>query len=113
MIRTIISIAFLLSVFSTAVLGSKGFVLKAGEGEAVLNGLVIKASPLTGTTNSILVEQTFQVGRSTGLHIHDQGDELFYVVSGKGTATLGGSTTKIGEGTSFLWQWERHTKSRI
>lgn len=75
-----------------------GFVLKAGDGEAVLNGLVVKASPATGTEGSILVEQTFQRGGTTGLHAHDQGDELFYVVSGHGTASLGDETKAIGPG---------------
>ena len=47
---------------------------------------------------SILVEQTFQRGGTTNLHIHDQGDELFYVVSGRGTATLGDKTEVIEPG---------------
>ena len=76
----------------------EGFILKAGEGEPLLNGLVVKASPKTGTTGSILVEQTFQRGGTTSLHIHDQGDELFYVVSGRGTATLGDETELIEPG---------------
>ena len=77
---------------------AEGFILKAGEGEPLLNGLVVKASPKTGTTGSILVEQTFQRGGTTSLHIHDQGDELFYVVSGRGTATLGDKTEVIEPG---------------
>ncbi len=47
---------------------------------------------------SILIEQTFQRGGTTNLHVHDQGDELFYVVSGRGTATLGDETEAIGPG---------------
>ncbi len=74
---------------------AEGFILKAGEGEPLLNGIVVKASPKTGTTGSILVEQTFPRGGTTNLHIHDQGDELFYVVSGRGTATLGDKTEVI------------------
>ncbi len=77
---------------------AEGFILKAGEGEPLLNGLVVKASPKTGTTGSILVEQTFQRGGTTSLHIHDQGDELFYVVSGRGKATLSDKTEVIGPG---------------
>ncbi len=76
----------------------EGFVLKAGEGEALRNGIVVKASPRTGTQSAILVEQTFQKGGTTGLHAHEQGDELFYVVSGLGTATLGDSEKPIGPG---------------
>ncbi len=75
---------------------AEGFILKAGEGEPLLYGLVVKASPETGTTGSILVEQTFQRGGATNLHIHDQGDELFYVVSGQGTATMGDKQKVIG-----------------
>ena len=36
----------------------EGFILKTGEGEPLLNGIVVKASPKTGTLGSILVEQT-------------------------------------------------------
>ena len=77
---------------------SEGFILKSGQGEELVNGLVIKASPLTGTQRSILVEQTFPLGGTTGLHLHEQGDELFYVVSGGGLATLGDVEESIGPG---------------
>ena len=76
----------------------EGFILKVGGGEPLLNGIVVKASPKTGTMGSILVEQTFQRGGTTNLHIHDQGDELFYVVSGRGTATLGDQSEVIEPG---------------
>ncbi len=56
----------------------------------------MKASPATGTEGSILVEQTFPRGGTTNLHLHEQGDELFYVVSGRGKATLGDHTDEIG-----------------
>lgn len=75
-----------------------GFVLHTGGGEVLNNGIVVKLSPANGTEGSILVEQTFPQGGSTILHRHDQGDELFYVVSGTGTATLSGATERIGAG---------------
>ncbi len=77
---------------------AEGFILKRGEGEPLLNGIVVKASPETGTMGSILVEQTFQRGGATNLHIHDQGDELFYVLSGTGTATMGDKQEVIDPG---------------
>lgn len=83
---------------AAALESSEGFILKAGGGEALLNGIVVKASPLTGTMGSILVEQTFPRGGTTNLHVHDQGDELFYVVSGRGTANLGKLTRVIEPG---------------
>ncbi len=77
---------------------TRGFILRTGEGESLQNGIVVKASPATGTLGSILVEQTFPRSGRTSLHLHEQGDELFYVVSGRGTATLGDTTDEIGEG---------------
>ena len=77
---------------------AEGFILRTGEGEVLQNGIVVKASPASGTLGSILVEQTFPRGGTTNLHLHEQGDELFYVVSGRGTATLGDTTDEIGPG---------------
>ncbi len=77
---------------------AEGFILRTGEGEFLQNGIVVKASPATGTLGSILVEQTFPKGGSTILHLHEQGDELFYVASGRGMATLGDKTEGIGPG---------------
>jgi mannose-6-phosphate isomerase-like protein (cupin superfamily) len=78
--------------------GGAGFVLKAGLGESLQNGIVVKASPKSGTRGSILVEQTFQRNGKTPVHIHDQGDELFYVVAGRGTARLGDRVEAIEAG---------------
>jgi quercetin dioxygenase-like cupin family protein len=75
-----------------------GFVLKADLGEHLQNGIVVKASPRTGTRGSILVEQTFHRNGKTPVHIHDQGDELFYVVAGRGTARLGDRVEAIEAG---------------
>jgi mannose-6-phosphate isomerase-like protein (cupin superfamily) len=77
---------------------TEGFILRPGAGEVLQNGIVVKASPATGTEGSILVEQTFPRGRTTNLHLHEQGDELFYVVSGRGAATLGDREEEIGPG---------------
>jgi quercetin dioxygenase-like cupin family protein len=76
----------------------KGFILRTGQGEVLQNGIVVKASPAAGTEHSILVEQTFPRGGKTSLHLHEQGDELFYVISGRGRATLGELTDEIGPG---------------
>ena len=65
-----------------------GYILKAGEGEAVA-GSLIKASPKSGTQNAVMILQPMHDGASTGLHYHLKADELFYVVSGTGTVTLG------------------------
>ncbi len=98
LIRIGIFFILTLALFINRAWSSEGFILRAGQGEAFQNGIVVKASPETGTKVSILVEQTFQRGGTTDLHIHDQGDELFYVVSGRGEATLHDKSEAIGPG---------------
>ena len=93
-----IVIVGMLALLGSPSQASRGFILKTGRGEELQNGIVVKASPKTGTLGAILVEQTFQREGTTPLHIHEQGDELFYVVSGRGTATLGDTTEAIGPG---------------
>lgn len=75
----------------------QGYVLKAGEGEAVA-GSLIKASPKSGTQNSVMILQPMPANATTGLHYHTKADELFYVVSGTGSATLGDVDHRIGKG---------------
>ena len=99
MIRPLTLILTVAIVLLSAIAWSEeGYILKTGGGEVIGNGIVVKASPRTGTAKSILVEQTFPIGGTTGLHQHEQGDELFYVVSGRGTATLNGAKEAIGPG---------------
>lgn len=76
---------------------SEGYVLKAGDGEAVA-GSLIKASPKSGTQNAVMILQPMPDQASTGLHYHLQADEFFYVVSGTGTATLGDKDHLIEQG---------------
>ena len=69
--------------------GSKrGYVLKQGQGEK-LGRKIIKASPQSGTQGGVMVLDAVPPGFYTGLHIHHIADEFFYVLSGRGTATLG------------------------
>ena len=88
----------LLLLLPVASHAAEGFILKSGEGEELFNGIVIKASPETGTQRSIMVEQSFPLEGSTGLHLHEQGDELFYVISGHGSATLGEIESPVAPG---------------
>ena len=102
------------ALIATPSLAQEGFILKAGEGETLLNGLVVKASPQSGTQGAILVEQTFPRGGMTSLHAHDQGDELFYVVSGRGNARLGDIVDVIGPGdVIFIPQGYPHQVSNL
>lgn len=81
-----LSLTVVYSAFADA--PPQGYILKADEGESVA-GSLIKASPESGTQNSVMILQSLPDQASTGLHYHLKADEFFYVVSGIGTATLG------------------------
>ena len=83
--------------FASADESPAGYILKAGEGEAVA-GSLIKASPNTGTQNAVIILQPIPDQASTGLHYHLKADEFFYVISGTGTATLGDDDYRVEEG---------------
>ena len=76
----------------------QGYVLKAGEGEALGPSRLIKASPRSGTQGGVVVLDQLQPGFTTGLHAHINADEFFYVISGTGTATIGEDEVSIGPG---------------
>lgn len=76
-----------------------GYVLKSGEGErAAVPGLIIKASPASGTQGGVAILQPMSPGFSTGLHYHVHADEFFYVIAGRGKATIGTTTHDIEAG---------------
>ena len=91
-------VALLLLATSTMAFAAEGYVRKAGEGFFYFNGITEKVSPESGSEKSILAEQVFGRGDTTGLHIHDQGDEIFYVAKGTGIAHLDGKDYPIGQG---------------
>ena len=92
-----IAAIWLMASTSTA-FGQAGFIIRAGEGEELMNGIVLKLSPNNGTSGVALGEQTFPRGGTTGLHVHDHVSESFYVVSGRGLARLGDASEPIGPG---------------
>jgi quercetin dioxygenase-like cupin family protein len=51
---------------------------------------LVKASPSTGTHGVEMFRDTMLAGTSTGLHLHQQADEFFYVISGQGLARVEG-----------------------
>lgn len=90
----------------------RGYVLKPGDGEALGPDRLIKASPRSGTQGGIMVLDQLPAGFSTGIHIHQKGDEFFYVISGDGAATLGDEDAAIGPGdVVFVPEGARHAMS--
>lgn len=76
----------------------RGYVLKSGEGEKIGPARIIKASPKSGTQGGVMVLDELPPGFTTGIHVHTEADEFFYVISGRGTATLGEDAEAIGPG---------------
>ena len=74
-----------------------GGVLKPGDGERLPGErrTFVKASPQTGTQGAEMFRDTMPPGTSTGVHVHHQADEFFYVVSGKGLALVDGTELPV------------------
>jgi mannose-6-phosphate isomerase-like protein (cupin superfamily) len=75
----------------------RGQVLKAGQGERLPGerNTFVKASPKTGTQSIELFRDTMNPGLSTGVHVHREADEFFYVISGKGLAMVDGTEVEV------------------
>jgi len=75
----------------------RGGVLKPSDGERLPGErqTIIKASPRSGTQNVELFRDTMPSGISTGVHVHRQADEFFYVISGKGLASIDGTELPV------------------
>ena len=76
----------------------RGYVLKPGEGEKLGPVRIIKASPDSGTQGGVMVLDELPPGFTTGVHVHTTADEFFYIISGRGTATIGEKDIAIGPG---------------
>src|SRR5687768_13971337 len=77
---------------------NRGYILKDNEGEDLLFGILLKASPEKGTGSTVVFEEKMLPSRSTGIHYHTTADEFFYVLEGMGTCFLNDSLHTITKG---------------
>jgi mannose-6-phosphate isomerase-like protein (cupin superfamily) len=80
---------------------NQGYVLKHGQGTVFPgsdSSVIIKASPELGSQQDISIVQKIGPGKGTGLHYHNDADEIFYVMEGAGTAVLGDKSYGIEAG---------------
>lgn len=96
------AIYLLVCLLAAPSFGQDGVIVRAGDGEELMNGILMLLSPKVGSEAAILAEQTFPPGGQTIVHAHDQGDELFYVVAGRGRARLGDRYEEVGPGDAIL-----------
>lgn len=82
----------------------QGFVLKPGEGEDTVGdgSSLIKASPKTGTQGVVFVEDKMLPASTSGIHVHLEADEFFYVLDGTGRIHLGPNEHGIGAGDTIF-----------
>jgi mannose-6-phosphate isomerase-like protein (cupin superfamily) len=75
----------------------RGYISKPGDGEHLPGErrTILKASPQTGTQGVEMFRDTMPAGASTGVHVHHQADEFFYVVSGTGLALVDGKEMAV------------------
>ena len=78
----------------------QGYVLKPGQGEDTVGdgSSLIKASPKTGTQSVVFVEDTMPPSSTSGIHVHLEADEFFYVLEGTGHISLGADEHEISAG---------------
>lgn len=95
-------IAFFVFVFGVAAalaqVPRRGYLLPVGEGESACCGVLIKASPRSGTQGGLMMLQAMPAEFSTGIHYHEEADEFFYVISGSGVALIAGEEHEFGPG---------------
>jgi mannose-6-phosphate isomerase-like protein (cupin superfamily) len=95
--RVLILFGIVLAGAASALSQQGGRVLKAGDGERLPGErrTLVKATPQTGTQGAEMFRDTMPPGTSTGVHVHHQADEFFYVVSGKGLALVDGTELPV------------------
>ena len=82
--------------------GRQGYILKPGGGEDDGFGGLIKASPKSGTQGVVFVEDKMPPSSSSGIHVHLEADEFFYVLGGMGHMRLGSEDHEIGAGNMIF-----------
>jgi len=99
MLRNILLVALGLACVH-AFANDGGYVLHEKEGEDVLGdrSLVIKASPQRGTQGMVVVEDIAPAGATSGIHVHLNADEVFYVVRGRGRILIGEEEHEVKTG---------------
>jgi len=84
--------------------GRHGYILKSGEGEDTTGdgSSIIKASPRTGTQGVVFVVGQDAPSSTSGIHVHLEADEFFYVLNGTGRILLGTEEHEIGAGDTIF-----------
>jgi len=109
------TIALSLLVITPVFSDDRSHVVMRGEGEKLFGGgVIIKASPRTGSQSAEVIWGALPPGQSTGLHAHHRRDEFFYVLAGKGVVLAAGKEVPVETGDVIFvakGQWHKLTNA--
>lgn len=74
--------------------------MRGGDGTVKITH-IMKQTELSGRCR-LLAKLTLEPGASIGSHTHDQEEEIFYILSGKGLVDDNGSTSEVKPGDAVL-----------
>ena len=100
-----------------ACVSSQPAAIAAGDGELVYVGrdpVRIKISPGGSSGRFAMITQEVSPGTTIPVHLHENEDELIFIQSGTGEATLGDSTVPLSAGSALFvpkgtWHGGRNT----
>jgi quercetin dioxygenase-like cupin family protein len=95
--------------------------LAAGDGELVYVGrdpVRIKVTAPAGKGRFAMITQDVGPGTNIPIHAHDKEDEIIFIQSGTGEATIAGKTVQLAAGSMLFvpqgtWHGGRNTSSEI
>jgi mannose-6-phosphate isomerase-like protein (cupin superfamily) len=95
--RILVLLALMVIALCSAWAQPHGGVMKPADGERLPGErqTLVKASQGTGTQGVEMFRDTMLPETSTGVHVHRQADEFFYVISGHGVALVDGTELPI------------------
>lgn len=79
----------------------RAYILKGDDGNVFPgsdSSLIVKVSPEMGSETGITIVQKIKPGKGTGLHYHENADEIFYIIEGTGTIVLGNKSHDVEAG---------------
>jgi mannose-6-phosphate isomerase-like protein (cupin superfamily) len=91
--------------------------IAAADGELVYVGrdpVRIKISPQAGTARVAMITQEVSPGTAIPVHLHEREDEIIFIQSGEGTATVGDRSVALAPGSTLFvpqgtWHGGRNT----
>jgi len=76
--------------------------MRGGEGEVVIGFSVGPENPAPGTSYKMVATVVLDPGASVGYHVHENDEEMYHILSGKGTYNDNGTEVEVGPGDVMI-----------